>query len=465
MADKYIIHGAAYCGDGTASNEAASAGAAGAWNDINVLEGAAPAYGTAPAAGDVVYIRSKTSAGADITRTLTASVTLGSAAATGPLPVIWVLDGGSIWVGIDGTLTYNCPSTFVVAGRNCNRYLAENSDRLVVREANAAPNYKAYFGGLGVHLKNVLFDFSAGVSSNGSALTRFSGCSVLENVHIKSYRREDRLISVGEWSRLLVINPLIELLSSASTSGVFSCNAGNSLEVIGGAIVGAGATTGVSVLGAIAQAAVARFIGLQFPQTMTVSAYPANSETQVVVTGADGLVGARVISLWGEANSRTDAYYPTLNATLPDSMNTPWSWWIYPKLARPDQPMQQTYMKVYSEEAAAKNIDLEVLVSTTFSAIKGATLWMDVGYTDATTGLPKSLSTMRPTAPELDESSAGWSVTTYGATAYNKRRLRITTPTAIKQDSLITVSITCTAPSLSANDTLVVCPDFVLSTP
>ena len=61
MANKYLIEGATYCGDGTASNEAASAGAAGAWNNINVLEGTAPAYGTL-AAGDIVYIRSKTSA-------------------------------------------------------------------------------------------------------------------------------------------------------------------------------------------------------------------------------------------------------------------------------------------------------------------------------------------------------------------------------------------------------------------
>ena len=82
MANKYIIHGATYCGDGTASNEAASAGAVGAWNDINVFEGTAPAYGTAPAAGDTVYIRSKTRAGADISRTLAANISLGSSVAT-----------------------------------------------------------------------------------------------------------------------------------------------------------------------------------------------------------------------------------------------------------------------------------------------------------------------------------------------------------------------------------------------
>ena len=71
MANKYLIEGATYCGDGTASNEAASAGAAGAWNNINVLEGTAPAYGTL-AAGDIVYIRSKTSAESIAAAVLTA---------------------------------------------------------------------------------------------------------------------------------------------------------------------------------------------------------------------------------------------------------------------------------------------------------------------------------------------------------------------------------------------------------
>ncbi len=39
MANKYIIHGATYNGDGTTSSEAASDGAAGAWNTLTYFEG------------------------------------------------------------------------------------------------------------------------------------------------------------------------------------------------------------------------------------------------------------------------------------------------------------------------------------------------------------------------------------------------------------------------------------------
>src|SRR5574337_2055399 len=107
MATKYLIFGAAFNGDGTTSSEAASNGAAGAWNQSSILTGTAPTYG-ALAAGDTVNIRSKTGAGADadISNTLGASITLGSASATATAPITWILDDGTIWAGKNGTLTY-----------------------------------------------------------------------------------------------------------------------------------------------------------------------------------------------------------------------------------------------------------------------------------------------------------------------------------------------------------------------
>src|SRR5574337_1781350 len=112
MATKYLIFGAAFNGDGTTSSEAASNGAAGAWNQSSILTGTAPTYG-ALAAGDTVNIRSKTGAGADadISNTLGASITLGSASATATAPITWILDDGTIWAGKNGTLTYTSSST------------------------------------------------------------------------------------------------------------------------------------------------------------------------------------------------------------------------------------------------------------------------------------------------------------------------------------------------------------------
>ena len=105
MANKYIIEGAAFNGDGTSPAEATSNGGVGAWNTISYFEGATPAYGSI-GAGDTVYIRSKTAAGANITRTWSTSVSYGSANATISAPIYWILDAGNVWPGISGTLTY-----------------------------------------------------------------------------------------------------------------------------------------------------------------------------------------------------------------------------------------------------------------------------------------------------------------------------------------------------------------------
>src|SRR5574337_453731 len=107
MAAKYFIFGATYNGDGTTSSEAASNGAAGAWNQASILTGTAPTYGSL-SAGDTVLIRSKTGAGADldISNTLAGSITLGSSAGTAANPVTWILDDGTVWSGKNGTLTY-----------------------------------------------------------------------------------------------------------------------------------------------------------------------------------------------------------------------------------------------------------------------------------------------------------------------------------------------------------------------
>ncbi len=464
MANKYLIHGAAYCGDGTTSAEAPSNGAAGAWNNINVLEGSAPAYGTL-VNGDVVNIRSKTSAGADIMRTLAASVTLGSSF-NPTTSVTWVLDDGSIWPGVSGVLTYNCPSNYICAAKVLNRYISKAQDAWRIVEANSSASYKNYMGAISVYIHGLLFDFSLLSSSNGTQLGDYSGFSVLSNIHIKSNRRPERLILVVGYANLRVLNPNIELLNPAATEPVFVAgNSGASLSIYGGAITGAGATTGVRVFGDSAQGAVLRSFGLRFPQTMSLANYPGHEETLFSATGSDGLVGSRVVMKWGEINSRTDAYYPTLTAELPNTDGTLWSWWVYPKNANEFGHPIIPIAKVYSEAAAAKEITVEALVATTFSAATKATLWTTVDYTDDATGLPVSVSTQDPSGTALDASTAAWSSTTYGATAYNKRKMTVTTPTAIKPNTLVTVTICCTARAASASDTLIICPDFLVLTP
>ena len=191
MADKYIIHGSTYCGDGTASNAAASAGAAGAWNNINVFEGTAPAYGTAPAAGGVVYIRSKTSAGADITRTLSADVNLGASNATPAEPIAWILDNGSVWSGIDGTLTYTTSNTSynpVIRANNIVK-ASTGGNLVLISTATTSIGDATYLVQMmaGSSLIGPKFDYSSHTSQGPRyAAVRGAGGVVIENPIIKA---------------------------------------------------------------------------------------------------------------------------------------------------------------------------------------------------------------------------------------------------------------------------------------
>ena len=51
---------------------------------------------------------------------------------------------------------------------------------------------------------------------------------------------------------------------------------------------------------------------------------------------------------------------------------------------------------------------------------------------------------------------------TYGATAYNEKYLSVTTPTSIKKDTMINVTVFVTAKAISAAYTLILCPDFLV---
>lgn len=454
MANKYLIHGATYCGDGTASNEAASAGAAGAWNDINVFEGSAPAYG-ALAAGDVVYIRSKDAAGSDITRTLSATATLGSAAATSSAWVTWVLDNGTVWSGIDGTLTYNCPSTFVVALRNFNDYVAMTQDAFRVVETNVAANYKGYLGlGLTYNTTNLLVDFSAGISSGGCYIAQVQG-GTFTNLHIISNLRTNPLLRVIDYYRATYINPRIELLSTATTQSVFYIDGTCTLDIQGGSVSGPGAVAGQTVF-YLSGAAQIRSVGFQFPKEMKALSQirQTNFQASVSLIGTDGKMGAVLSDRWGLADSRDDNNYPKLNATLPDTVDTVWSWKLCPAETSEQFPLQMPMSQYFTDTAGTREITVNLLIATTLTNVNKQTVWMTIDYTDNATGLKKSINTRDYLAGALDVSTANWTATTYGAASLLKRKLSAVTPTAIKPNTPITVVLWSTVKAASTTDEL-----------
>ena len=205
-----------------------------------------------------------------------------------------------------------------------------------------------------------------------------------------------------------------------------------------------------------------RFIGTKIPRTMRVTANQNFRPSTVEIVGCDDDgTGGYIDEYWGWATSRTDNYPPTLSATLPNTTLTPWAWRVYPKNASVVTPMRLISSKLFTDAEAAKTVTLEFLVSTTMTTSKKS-VWMTVEYIDAATGLPKHIDTRDFSAPSIDSSSAAWSATTWGMVNFTKKKLAVTTPTAIKQNTLLTVTLFGTVKSVTANDIYFVDPDFAV---
>ncbi len=143
MANKYIDTSATYNGDGTASNQAASAGAPGAWNSFqNVLIGT-PGYGSV-AAGDVIYVRTKNGAN-NLSETSTSTAIITSTTiGTESSPVIFVFDAGSVWVGDSGTFTWS-------TGASANARVVWNSNLIFLATEYNFVVTNGYTGGTNVY--------------------------------------------------------------------------------------------------------------------------------------------------------------------------------------------------------------------------------------------------------------------------------------------------------------------------
>lgn len=468
MANKYIRHGETYCGDGTTSAAATSNGGVGAWNNLNVFEGTAPAYG-ALAAGDVVYVRSKDQAGADITRVLSANRNIGSSAATATSWVTWVLDSGDVWSGVNGILKYSCPGNYVVNTLNYNEFIAKATDALVFYQDNAsASQISTLSPGTFSKIKNALLDQSFNTGTYGYCalvIPPAAGNCVLENLHFKAQGWNGYLVQCGDYTTLTLINPVIEIAKNVLGHPLFRVfSYGARIEVIGGVLSGTGATTGIILAALNASSAGIDMIGFNYPKTITDTTlsypiYNGSSAARFSAIGLDGGAGAFLGEVWGTADSRNDGNYPTLNTFLPNSKSTPWVWRVYPRDAAPIRPCRIPITEMYTELPAAKTLTLELLHADTIP-LGRSSAWLDVVYIDSATGLPVSLSTRLVTATSLDASTAPWTATTYGAITLLKKKLSITTPSSIKQDTMVHAVFRSLFKSASANDILFISPEI-----
>lgn len=466
MVDKYIRHGETYCGDGTTSAAATSNGGVGAWNNINVLTGTAPAYGTL-AAGDNVYIRSKDAANANISVTSATAITVGSAAATEASPVTWIIDAGSIWSGVSGTVTVSTTAGAVgITNRAYNNLIASNYNLIFSNTVSSFGN--ATFFTMNTCLtKDIKIDTSANTTSTGSN-HQFNG-----GKHINLWLKHGTVTySVIQFSTrsfdVCFISPKLEIIGpcylAVNTTAIFeSVDGVNScVSIYGGEIVSA--INGLLIYKTGMLPFSLSLFGLKYPQIISISNETLfTQKIYVTANGNDGALGNTYFDYFYTYSSRFDGYYPTLNANLETSANTAWSYSIYPYRTTKLNPAQVSVSKLWTQAAATKTVTLEFLWPTSLASPDSTSVWMTIQYTDASTGNKVSQTTLSYPAASISSSSAAWSSTTYGPTLFNKYKLSLTTQSNIKQDTEIVVSFFSVPKSVSANDIIMLCPDVVLS--
>jgi hypothetical protein len=454
MADKFIIHGAAFYGDGTSSAEATVDGGVGAWNNINIFTGTTPTHGTL-VSGDMVYIRSKTSAGADITVSIGAATTLGSATAS-----TWIVDAGTVWSGVNGVLTLTGTSPYTL--RTNNHYMAEVAGGLRLVNTLVAANQNTVLTLAGTST-NLQLDYSASSTSLGSMGVSGSSRSFHTNLHVIAGRTHSNgaLILTGESVMVTLVNPRFENVSDQVVT--IAVPGRNSVITIYG-----GKTTGLISV-AIRNGSGwghARFFGHKYPSSVDIHGAPSTiAGGPCSVFGADDGPGsgAATAEAWGFADSRDDGNFPTLNATLPDSVATPWSWKLSPRYTTSVLPCCLIVGKTWQGAENTITATLEFLVANTYPTLNNGNTWMQVMYTDATTGESRAVGTRVLGGEDaLSASTANWSADYYGAINCTKRKLSISTPTAVKQDTLVTVGFFSTATAASSVDLIFLCPDVVL---
>jgi hypothetical protein len=213
------------------------------------------------------------------------------------------------------------------------------------------------------------------------------------------------------------------------------------------------------------------FHGFEYPKTMQLT-NATLGRADWSMFGADHGFGSVSAQAGGQLDSRQDGNYPYLTATYPDLVSTGWSWKLYPKYAYITRELALDMAKVFTDTAATKTITLELLIADTYPGITNQTLFLMGYYYDNATGEQRAFSTQEFVSPAaLTASTVTWNnasgtpeVPGYGSASFLKRKIEFTTPTAIKQDSLISLRLVCNTPSsVSTEDLIFVCPDFKIT--
>lgn len=445
----------------------------GAWNSLLTSMGGSPGKGSI-AAGDNIYV--KCPAGTT-TIDMTASITTTSGTRTAPIN--WFFDDGTIWSGANGTikLRSNAAGSYQVIFSAFSNWYAKNFNFEVWgMYTGSGVTLIFYYGACAIH--GVYFRQSTVASGRlayhaqaQGTTTTFVNCKFEFAQVYAGYG----LFLSSSYSKTNFIGCTFDMTSTPDIQ-VPICSGGQygqQFTFVGGGVTG-GTSNHYLVYGytvAMAQLNVkidGFYTGLLNLNLLSYVSTGSGSSVLSMSNIPNTIFGSTYSTNIGECYWRDGQNYPTLNAILPDAASTYWSYKVYPRYAAPGTPMEfPLKQKFYTSTAATKTLTIELLINNTYTNPKQNEYWMEVSYIQDSDGSSKTISSFEYTpvagSTNLVSSTAGWSTTTYGAASYSKYKISVTTPTAIKQNTIILVRLLSTRAPTLTSDFFFVDPEVTLT--
>lgn len=494
MANKYVDVSATYNGDGTTSAQAASAGAAGAWNSlIQVLSGSATgAYGTINA-GDTVYVRTAASS-SNLGQALTASLSFFTATnafvvsiATKEAPITIVFDNGVIWPGDQGTFKFTAASAYGITAKEYFNLLATKTSDTIYGfhfDSTWAGGTAGVFNGASGCYEGILFSTpkstAVGVSGyrynpclNSSATAVYRNCRWDVGTFFSA--SHPLFSGIMNYATVLMYGCIVDVTGANTTFDntirfLELTNGDNHIEFHGLRVLGTPSNGYHKLIQASATGNLRRTYfydcdlgNLYIPNLASSESGVGIRSNLILMSGINGEpFDFREDWYLGVSQWRAGQNYPTLSAQLPDGDSTPWSIQVYQQWAKPGAKefICTDICKLYTAVADVRTMTFELLIKNTWnSAPTNNQWWVDLYYTDATTGQSVFITT-KSTAGALASSTAAWSATVYGGNSYDKRKITVTTPSSIKQGSKIRARIVSNFTPTNATDFYFIDPEF-----
>lgn len=463
MANKYVDTSATYNGDGSASNQAASEGAAGAFNSlIETIDGT-----NSVSAGDTIYVRTADASG-DLTETLSTNLVMDSIGGVGGVTNI-VFDDGTIWANA-GQFTLDVRAYKITYANYVNfapkdseyryRFYAYVTGGSITSHSPgfnvfAFPTFESYYHSTSI--AGSKFGFQTKTTTSMISPKMIIGC-VYPNVSAA-------YCSLGAYSELYLINPEMIFNSDLTSANIriFTLPTYSArLRVFGGSLTGmSDLQTVVYLSGDYAYDCLIQ--DFDIGDAIFADCPAASSETAI-----NNAIGCNIGGIYNYTRTNNNSIimwqsgknYPTLNAVLPDASNTPWSFKVFPTYSNIGIPiMMPDIVKFYNQPADYLTITANFLASEDYTLVSKSFVYMSIVYTD-TSGVKRSETSFEANNDSCESGSSGWSATIYGAKNYDPYKLSVTTQYEVAQNTEIFASIVIGLPQLSSNDFFFVDPEI-----